>query len=110
MKNTVIRQGDVLLVKVSEIPSDAKPAKRDKGRLILAYGEITGHSHSIEDKAARGFLTGDALYLSLEKETKAWHEDHNPKSKNAPLLIPPGKYRVIGQMEYRRQELVRNKD
>lgn len=106
----IIRQGDILIISVKEIPKDAKPKKRDNGRLILAYGEITGHSHAIEDSEAKGFLTGDSMYLDLEKKTKAWHEDHNPKDKNQPLIIPRGKYKVINQMEYRRKELVKTRD
>lgn len=106
----IIRQGDVLIISVSELPKDAKPMKRDKGRIIMAYGEVTGHAHAIEDAHAKAFLAGDAMYLDLEKKTKAWHEDHNPKDKNMPLEIPAGKYRVINQYEYRRQEIVRTAD
>lgn len=106
----IYRQGDVLIIRVNSIPSDAKPAKRDQGRIILAYGEVTGHSHAIEDIHVKAFLSGDLLYLDLEKKAKVWHEDHNPKDKNLPMELPSGKYRVINQMEFRRKELVRNTD
>lgn len=112
----IYRQGDVLIVRVSKIPKDAKPIKRDKGRAILAYGEITGHAHAIEDAHVKHLLFGDEMYLDLEKQAKVWHEDHNPKKqdspkkKDQPMILAPGKYRVLHQMEFRRKELVRNID
>ena len=49
-----IRQGDVLLV-----PCEAKPTgkkvKPVKGRTILAYGEVTGHNHSLDSRVAALF-------------------------------------------------------
>ncbi len=47
-----IRQGDVLLIPVKRILDDATPVARDHGRVVLAYGEVTGHSHAIADPAA----------------------------------------------------------
>lgn len=107
MKHKIYRQGDVLIVRVASIPADASPAKRDDGRIILAYGEITGHSHAIEDTAAKGWLSGETLYLDLEKKTKVWHEDHNPKQEDKPMILPAGQYIVLNQVEYRRREIVR---
>ena len=40
------RQGDVLIRQVNEIPSQAK-VKKNVGRIVLAYGEVTGHAHAI---------------------------------------------------------------
>jgi hypothetical protein len=51
MKQVVqYRQGDVFLERVASIPKGAKPVKRDAGRVVLAYGEVTGHAHAIADK------------------------------------------------------------
>lgn len=94
-------------MRVSNFPADATPSKRDQGRIILAYGKITGHSHAIEDRSAKGWLSGETLYLDLEKKTKVWHEDHNPKHENKPMILPAGKYIVLNQVEYRRKEIVR---
>ena len=47
-----VRQGDVLLVPVKEIPSDAKPVEQAGSRVTLAMGEVTGHSHRFETGAA----------------------------------------------------------
>lgn len=45
------RQGDVLITRVrGRAPKGATPVKRDAGRVILAYGEVTGHAHAITDE------------------------------------------------------------
>ncbi len=49
MKASIIRQGDVLLVPVKSLPIGAKEIPLDKGRIVLAYGEVTGHAHAIDD-------------------------------------------------------------
>lgn len=100
----IIRQGDVLIVRVAELPKDAKTATRDVGKIILAYGEVTGHSHAIEDKQAKGFLSGNDLYLVLEKQAEVTHQEHGT------VILAPANYRVIHQMEYRRKEIVRVAD
>lgn len=48
------RQGDVLLVRVED-DVKARPHRgvaRDAGRIVLAYGEATGHAHAIADPDA----------------------------------------------------------
>ena len=110
MKQLIYRQGDVLIMSIAKLPNDLKPAKRDGGRIILAYGEITGHSHAIEDAKAKAWISGDTLYLDLEKKTKVWHEDHNPKQDNKPMVLEPGQYVVLNQVEFRRKEIVRVAD
>lgn len=44
-----IRQGDVLLVPVSRLPEGCTEVPNDRGRIVLAYGEVTGHAHAIAD-------------------------------------------------------------
>jgi hypothetical protein len=53
------RQGDVFLQPVSTIPANATAAARDKGRVVLAYGEVTGHAHAILDREADIFAAPD---------------------------------------------------
>lgn len=45
----MFRQGDVLLRPVTKTPGNLKKVPLDKGRVILAYGEVTGHAHAIAD-------------------------------------------------------------
>jgi hypothetical protein len=45
------RQGDVLLTRVrGRVPKAAVAIPRDNGRVVLAYGEVTGHAHAIRDE------------------------------------------------------------
>src|SRR3990167_910501 len=42
-----LRQGDVYLAVVDELPKGATKVVLPKGRIVLAYGEVTGHAHAI---------------------------------------------------------------
>jgi hypothetical protein len=45
----MIRQGDVILIPVDSIPANAVELDaRQGGKVILAYGEVTGHHHRFE--------------------------------------------------------------
>ena len=43
----VFRQGDVILIECLKRPSAAATVVVDRGRTILAYGEVTGHAHEV---------------------------------------------------------------
>lgn len=95
MDNMIYRQGDVLIVAVDEIPAALKKVPTDKGRNILAYGEVTGHSHALLDKECK--LREDskgARYLTVPKEASLRHEEHST------IVLPAGNYRIIQQVEY----------
>ena len=88
------RQGDVFL-SPSRIPAAAKPIPI-VDRLILAYGEVTGHTHRIEDlEGVEAYETEDGrIMIRLSKEAALRHEEHLH-----PRLIQPGEYEVIQQCE-----------
>jgi len=94
------RQGDVFLEKIDDLPTGLEEVKPDVGRVILAYGEATGHAHTIPSTHARHFRakgsTAETLtsYLSVTKATKLSHEEHGP----IPLKI--GNYEITTQREY----------
>jgi hypothetical protein len=90
----MIRQGDVLLIPANEIPADATKQKSEKGRLILARGEATGHHHSVAARNAVLFLVGVELYLRVIKNAMLEHQEHGA------IQIPAGDYRSIRQREY----------
>lgn len=81
--------GKVLDAAVNIIP-------RDKGRVVLAYGEVTGHAHAIMDKTTEFFQCDDGRRILLVKddETKLSHEEHGT------VTIPKGEYEIIQQREY----------
>lgn len=92
---THYRQGDVLLVRVSSLPDGVKPKARDKGRIVIAYGEATGHAHAISAPWAKCFeaLNGDT-YVELAQEADLLHEEH------ATITVEPGVWRYVAQREY----------
>mgnify|MGYP001557776963 CR=1 FL=1 len=92
-----VRQGDVLLVKtLKKVSAEAKAVARVRGRIVLAYGEVTGHAHVIDDVLAELFEErGGQLYLKVGPEGATLrHEEHGA------LALAPGTYRVVRQREY----------
>lgn len=41
------RQGDVFIERVKIPKGERKPVARDNGRIVLAYGESSGHAHAV---------------------------------------------------------------
>lgn len=98
------RQGDVLIVPVRSIPREVEPVARDAGRVVLAYGEVTGHAHAISDKRAALFRDPKlmAVFMSVSGEAVALeHDEHET------INIPPGNYQIVRQREYS-PEAIRN--
>jgi hypothetical protein len=107
------RQGDVWLERMSDVdqlPEGLVELKRDRGRVILAYGEVTGHAHAIAERNAAlfGKPGSDERWLVVRPsgatiETGAGvvvrHEEH------APIALAPGVYRVGRQREYSPSEI-----
>jgi len=88
------RQGDVLIIKASEIPKGVRKEKPQNGRLVLAEGEATGHAHAISAKHAMMYMLGTAMYIRALREAEIEHEEH------ATIRLPAGDYHVIRQQEY----------
>lgn len=91
------RQGDVLVHEVAEIPAGLQTVPKDNGRVILAYGEVTGHAHAVQGDVE--FLAADLAeleerFLRVEAEAQVVHEEHDT------ITLPPGNYRVTRQREY----------
>jgi hypothetical protein len=101
----MVRQGDVLLLEVLKLPEDCKEVKQDR-RVILAYGEATGHTHELigadsqwgVNLPARLFEQSGNFngrrFLFVERACLLTHQEHD----NIP--IGPGFYEVIQQREY----------
>jgi len=76
------RQGDVVLMKINELPKGLK--EKDN---VLALGEATGHSHKLID--GKTFIgENNQQYVLLEQETELIHDEH------AQQTIPKGVYQV----------------
>jgi hypothetical protein len=90
----MFRQGDVLVVACDEVPADAELVARDNGRIVLAYGEVTGHAHAIHSPFAALVAKGAERFLKVDKAVQLKHEEHSK------IDLPAGNYRVIRQVEY----------
>ncbi|MDZ4835277.1 MAG: hypothetical protein SGJ27_15985 [Candidatus Melainabacteria bacterium] len=93
MKRAQYRQGDVLLIPVSDVPAGSVEEAKDT-RVVLAFGEVTGHAHAIDSAVATTFTNGDQRYLVVADGAILKHEEHSP------LCLEPGTYRVQLQREY----------
>jgi len=110
----IFQHGDVILQRVDTIPDTATTVDRDNGRVILAYGEVTGHAHAIvaplDDVILTEIITQSdqdemaERFLKVQREVALSHEEH------ATINIPPGNYRVTIQREYSPEELRRVAD
>jgi hypothetical protein len=100
VKNAIYRQGDVLIRRIQSLPKQTAQARLNG---ILAYGEVTGHAHRVEDLAHAEVLeVGEGLYLRVgDGGVRIVHEEH------APISLPPGNYEVSIQREYT-PEAIRN--
>ena len=91
MKMKLLRQGDVLLVRVDVMPA-LHGAVEEEDR-ILARGEATGHNHRITGPA-KVLRSGQQLYVLAEQEAELVHEEHDT------IRVPQGIWRVVRQREY----------
>jgi hypothetical protein len=85
-----------MIAEVKEIPAKAKRLKRDdKGRLVLALGEATGHMHAIASREVSFWeMPGSERYLKVRKRAYVDHEEHDR------IELPPGNYKVKIQKQY----------
>lgn len=87
------RQGDVFLMEVSNLPDNATE-KAEADRIVLAWGEVTGHSHSVRAEDAKLYRDNEDNYLVVENKADLIHEEHDT------IVLPAGVYKVIRQREY----------
>jgi hypothetical protein len=99
MKDAIYRQGDVLIRRIVSLPKQKAQQTRLTG--ILAYGEVTGHAHRVEDLTHAEVLeVGTGLFLRVGPEgVRVVHEEH------APVSLPAGDYEIEIQREYTPAEI-----
>jgi hypothetical protein len=90
------RQGDIFFKTVTTLPNKTKKHESK----ILAYGEVTGHSHSIispDISEMESFVDekGDIYVRSMNVEIVIGHDEHNQ------IILPKGEWIcVTRQREY----------
>ena len=90
------QQGDVLIKQIDQVPQKAEAVQCDiQGRLILAHGEVTGHSHTVEAGVrVRLYTLDEILFLEVESRVTVVHPEHRP------IALPPGHYRIEQVREF----------
>lgn len=91
------RQGDIFFEEVKSIPARSKTQRLPHG--VIAHGEVTGHTHKIENNETAGLFFSHEQYgeFYLEvtaPEARIVHEEHGP------IALETGTYRVWRQREY----------
>jgi hypothetical protein len=94
MNMKAIRHGDVDLIPVTKPNSGGE----QKQEYTLAYGEVTGHHHTLYPLSPGAFLTlfqdGEKRVIDVEGNFVLRHQEHDE------LTIPPGTYEILIEREY----------
>jgi hypothetical protein len=89
----IYRQGDVLLVGLEKLPDKAVQKSNDD-RIVLAWGEVTGHAHAVSSQFAQLYVANEERFLVALEGAQLTHEEHSP------IALVPGVYKVVQQREY----------
>ena len=100
-----IAQGDVFIRRIDELPDDLVAVRRDNGRIVLAYGEVTGHAHAIVSADAELLVAPSRspedevlnvrfLRVMAASGVDVQHEEH------AAVHLAPGLYEIRQQREW----------
>jgi hypothetical protein len=90
------RQGDVLLTRVSALPGICADVPPTNGKIVIAYGEMTGHAHAMPSVDARllDYRGGMDVDVTGTSAQPLFHEEHET------LLLGPGIYSVRIQRQH----------
>jgi hypothetical protein len=95
------RQGDVFVSAIESFPAEV--GNRPLAHGVLVHGELTGHTHRLDDPRTAQLFAGRALgelFLDVPAGgTRIVHEEHGA------IDLPPGLYRVWRQREYTPKEI-----
>lgn len=93
--------GDVVIEKINNLPENFESLPSDQ-EPVLAYGEVTGHSHRMFRMTEGSDLPGVVLktgtdgvkFLHVIEPVVLRHQEHDPR------IISPGFYKIGIQREY----------
>jgi hypothetical protein len=103
--NLVAAQGDLMIVRINELPKESKPVKAEKGFYIVAHSE-TGHNHVIAERPNVTLYTTDnpmVSYLEVVEvgdKVDALIEHLRSFDTHETIKIPAGTYEIRRQREY----------
>lgn len=98
----IYRQGDILLLRIGDLPA----SRAGLGRVVLRDSEVTGHAHVIERGRVLSHngetpTTWTAADLLLDGPVS--HRDRHGRGRvadHATIRPRPGRYRAIQQSEF----------
>lgn len=107
-------QGDILLVPVNKALKNHKPLP---GKVVVGYGEASGHSHVLVgdvqwlvdaldaialDRFANGLPASEPVMVQVGDGVRLAHLDamQRPTADHAAIDIPPGTYQVVRQRQW----------
>jgi hypothetical protein len=94
-------QGDVCIIKLDKLPAAAKKQSRPQDRVVLEYGEVTGHAHAIKDiDKCDMYLEGNRRFLEVCFTVPLTHEEHDT------ITLEPGIYEIKRQRQWSALEQV----
>ncbi len=99
-----IIQGDVRLTRIDGPKPDVVKV-RENG--VVAYGEMTGHSHRVIGDATVFEAAADRLIIEVLGPAELVHDEHATVPAET---LAPGLYEVIGQREYSPESIRRVQD
>lgn len=92
----VVQQGDVVFVKVEQIPEGTKLSEKFDG--VVQHGEVTGHAHRLSGKEydMYEFFEEGRRYLRIKEDSDLSHEEHHT------IKLPKGDYevRIVREMDH----------
>jgi hypothetical protein len=93
-------QGDVMFIRVNDLPKNLDVAKEENGKFIVAHSG-TGHHHVIDSKNAQMLIDKTNVFISYIKVSKPTEVEHQRSfDTHQSLLLAPGNYEVRRQREY----------
>ena len=111
MKNEpkkLYRQGDVLIRRIDSLPGKLTKVARTGGRLVLAHGSATGHSHAVATKRCDLFTDPKkpgTMFLEVKAaKAELVHDEHTT------ITLTKGAYQVTRQREFSADAIRRVED
>ena len=95
-----IRNGDVFLRRIEGLPQGAERRAMPRPE-VLAYGEVTGHSHQITGAVVERYDHDGRAYVLLDQAGVLTHEEHGTADLEA------GAYELIIERDYDPSEYAR---
>jgi hypothetical protein len=105
MKTILVRQGDVLLKRVTVKATELEPAPVDPRGLVLADGEQSGHWHQVFGNGAKlcQYKQGGQRVLVVAKDgadVRVVGGGIGGVDRHTPISLKPGKYEIRIQRSY----------